>query len=180
MGLGKTIEVITLIVSGRPQSTPDTSNISSVFLFNFYLILGVFLVYPTTIQGSSGRIVSRSKTTLIVCPLSTITNWEEQLAVHVRSGTLSVYVYHGASRCQDIKSLCNYVSSPSFSFSSHREIAGSLPFSAYGELPILSLFLLMGKLLMLFHDFLGCCHNHVQCIIERVWQRYQERFVSFF
>lgn len=39
-----------------------------------------------------------TKGTLIVCPLSTVSNWEDQIQSHVKRGALSVYVYHGASR----------------------------------------------------------------------------------
>ncbi len=51
-----------------------------------------------------------TKGTLIVCPLSTVSNWEEQIQAHVKRGTLSVYVYHGAARCQDPRVLSKFVS----------------------------------------------------------------------
>ncbi|KAJ1725271.1 hypothetical protein LPJ53_000498 [Coemansia erecta] len=46
--------------------------------------------------------------TLIVCPLSTMGNWEEQVASHVRSRALSIYSYHGPGRIQNPKKLCEY------------------------------------------------------------------------
>ncbi|KAJ2318968.1 hypothetical protein IWW52_002244, partial [Coemansia sp. RSA 2704] len=46
--------------------------------------------------------------TLIVCPLSTMGNWEEQVKTHVRARGLSVYPYHGNARCRNIKRLCHY------------------------------------------------------------------------
>jgi SNF2 family DNA or RNA helicase len=39
-----------------------------------------------------------TKATLIVAPLSTVSNWEEQLATHVKPGVLSTYIYHGPNR----------------------------------------------------------------------------------
>eukprot|EP00842_Homolaphlyctis_polyrhiza_P000119 jgi/Hompol1/1107/HPOL_003168-RA len=42
-----------------------------------------------------------SRATLIVCPLSTVTNWEDQIESHTLGQSLSVYVYHGTSRSQD-------------------------------------------------------------------------------
>ncbi|KAJ2213186.1 hypothetical protein EV179_004061 [Coemansia sp. RSA 487] len=46
--------------------------------------------------------------TLIICPLSTMTNWEDQINMHVESGRLSVYPYHGPSRHKNPKRLCQY------------------------------------------------------------------------
>ncbi|KAJ1892757.1 hypothetical protein LPJ66_006152, partial [Kickxella alabastrina] len=46
--------------------------------------------------------------TLIVCPLSTMGNWEEQVATHVRPCTLTVQAYHGPTRVRDPKKLCQY------------------------------------------------------------------------
>src|SRR5579871_238240 len=49
-----------------------------------------------------------TKATLIVAPLSTVSNWEEQLATHVQPGILSTYVYHGANREGSIDRLSEY------------------------------------------------------------------------
>eukprot|EP00903_Cladosiphon_okamuranus_P011919 g11195.t1 len=43
--------------------------------------------------------------TLVVCPMSVLSNWETQLAEHVKEGALDVYPYHGGSRNQDAKFL---------------------------------------------------------------------------
>lgn len=71
----------------------------------------------------------RSKGTLIVCPLSTVVNWESQIEEHVglatraiaskkkkgdksRSSTpasgLSIYIYHGNNRTNDLAELASY------------------------------------------------------------------------
>jgi SWI/SNF-related matrix-associated actin-dependent regulator of chromatin subfamily A3 len=62
------------------------------------------------------RLIKRSRATLIICPLSTIQNWEYQIEEHTRLATsadddssstssrkrgLSVYVYHGIGRTTD-------------------------------------------------------------------------------
>lgn len=49
-----------------------------------------------------------TKATLIIAPLSTVSNWEEQLATHVKSGILSTYIYHGANREGSIDKLSEY------------------------------------------------------------------------
>ncbi|KAJ1798824.1 hypothetical protein LPJ59_002252 [Coemansia sp. RSA 2399] len=46
--------------------------------------------------------------TLIICPLSTMSNWEDQVRLHVEPGRLSIYPYHGQSRHKNPKSLCRY------------------------------------------------------------------------
>src|SRR5271156_5094776 len=49
-----------------------------------------------------------TKTTLIIAPLSTVSNWEEQLATHVKEGVLSTYIYHGTNREGSIDKLAQY------------------------------------------------------------------------
>ncbi|KAL1883815.1 hypothetical protein VTK73DRAFT_8351 [Phialemonium thermophilum] len=48
------------------------------------------------------------KSTLLVCPLSTITNWEEQIKQHIRPGTISYHIYHGPNRIKDASQLANF------------------------------------------------------------------------
>ncbi|KAK4181870.1 SNF2 family N-terminal domain-containing protein [Triangularia setosa] len=48
------------------------------------------------------------KATLLVCPLSTITNWEEQIKQHIEPGKLNYYIYHGANRIKDAVQLSRY------------------------------------------------------------------------
>lgn len=76
------------------------------------------------------RLIIRSRATLIVCPLSTVVNWESQIEEHIgvaavgssskrrikgdKSGTstpaggLSVYIYHGNNRTSDLAELADY------------------------------------------------------------------------
>jgi len=49
-----------------------------------------------------------TKATLVIAPLSTVSNWEEQLATHVRPCFLSTYVYHGTNREGSIDKLAEY------------------------------------------------------------------------
>ncbi|KAJ3032043.1 UNVERIFIED_CONTAM: hypothetical protein HDU68_008076 [Siphonaria sp. JEL0065] len=49
-----------------------------------------------------------SQGTLIVCPLSTVQNWEEQFGAHVKPNTVKICVYHGPNRLQDPKELAKY------------------------------------------------------------------------
>ncbi len=53
--------------------------------------------------------VSRNgKGTLLVCPLSTITNWEEQIKQHIQPYALSYHVYHGQNRIKDANVLSRF------------------------------------------------------------------------
>ncbi|KAK4193912.1 SNF2 family N-terminal domain-containing protein [Podospora australis] len=49
-----------------------------------------------------------AKTTLLVCPLSTVTNWEEQMKQHIRPGAISYYIYHGPNRIKDLAQLASF------------------------------------------------------------------------
>ncbi|SPO20261.1 related to RAD16 - nucleotide excision repair protein [Ustilago trichophora] len=51
----------------------------------------------------------RSRATLIVCPLSVVSNWEEQFKEHwARRKRPSIYIYHGPSRATNIKWIANH------------------------------------------------------------------------
>ena len=48
------------------------------------------------------------KATLLICPLSTVTNWEEQIKQHIKPGTLSYHIYHGPNRIKDVSQLASF------------------------------------------------------------------------
>lgn len=87
MGLGKTLLCLALIVSTWDPSVDWAQE---------------------SLLEEEGRKMKRSKTTLLVSPLSTVANWEEQIAAHIAPESFSYYVYHGANRCQDIDALAEY------------------------------------------------------------------------
>jgi SWI/SNF-related matrix-associated actin-dependent regulator of chromatin subfamily A3 len=72
MGLGKTLEIIALICSPADGAgvLPTARPISDVY----------------------------SNSTLIVCPLSVIGNWELQIRMHCQPDRLKTYVYHGPNK----------------------------------------------------------------------------------
>ena len=88
MGLGKTLSVLSTVTYTLEDAAQwvDTSDTSS------------------TKDGVKLRNV---KTTLLVCPLSVIANWEEQIATHTRPGSLQSYVFHGSNRNADPEFLAN-------------------------------------------------------------------------
>jgi SNF2 family DNA or RNA helicase len=54
------------------------------------------------------KLARNAKTTLLVCPLSTVTNWEEQIKQHIQPGTLTYHIYHGANRIKDVNKLVEF------------------------------------------------------------------------
>ncbi|KAF9186801.1 hypothetical protein BGZ50_002271 [Haplosporangium sp. Z 11] len=113
MGLGKTITVISLIAATLDRGRYlqfDPAALGALQAGNMIgqnirqlLPPGMGLhqhAAPLSLtQQPSFR--TKSHATLIVCPLSTVQNWEEQFENHVRKDSLNVYVYHGGLRVAD-------------------------------------------------------------------------------
>lgn len=49
-----------------------------------------------------------SRATLIICPKSVMSTWEEQIKLHTKTGTLTLYSYHGTNRTQDLDELAGH------------------------------------------------------------------------
>lgn len=133
MGLGKTLSILSLISSTMDEarefqhlppeqpSAPETKQAKND-LDAAQAPLGLTPLSRNT------------KSTLIICPLSTITNWEEQIKQHVAPGKLSYHIYHGANRIKDLSRLSMFdivittYGSVSNELSSRRKAkAGSFP-----------------------------------------------------
>ncbi|KAI5868628.1 SNF2 family N-terminal domain-containing protein [Durotheca rogersii] len=111
MGLGKTLSILSLVVSSldeaeqwsslppvQPQAPPAPKNGSTSQQFD------VPIPQPLGLT----RLRQNGRATLLICPLSTITNWEEQIKMHVKPGQLKYYVYHGSNRLKDPKKLAEF------------------------------------------------------------------------
>ncbi|PKY43125.1 hypothetical protein RhiirA4_340782 [Rhizophagus irregularis] len=103
MGLGKTIQMIALILGTQKEAVDFAKKPSAVSNSGESS-------FSSSIQSGDENSIGnfKSKGTLIICPLSTVANWEEQLVNHVQEGALNVYVYHGGSRTSDPSHLINY------------------------------------------------------------------------
>jgi SNF2 family DNA or RNA helicase len=107
MGLGKTLSILSLISSSAEEaqlfqhfspeqpSAPETKQTKGDM---------------DASQAPLGLtpVARNIKATLIICPLSTITNWEEQIKQHVAPGELSYHIYHGPNRIKDLARLASY------------------------------------------------------------------------
>ncbi|KAK1261023.1 hypothetical protein QJS04_geneDACA023447 [Acorus gramineus] len=77
MGMGKTIQAISLVLSARSIERTETSG------------------------GASGGLPS-VRTTLVVCPLVAMIQWMGEIAAHTEKGSVRVLAYHGAKRGKEL------------------------------------------------------------------------------
>ncbi|KAJ3297736.1 hypothetical protein HK104_000147 [Borealophlyctis nickersoniae] len=115
MGLGKTLELISLVLKSQPPGPvhppPPPRPPPATPPDPYHFLPGRQPKQPRipplpSADTPGGTIPSRA--TLIVCPLSTVGNWEDQIVSHVGEGKLQVYVYHGGGREKDAKTLAKY------------------------------------------------------------------------
>lgn len=109
MGLGKTITTIAMIAKtlgeaisfgNSPLKNSDDDELT---------ILGDTRNRRTAEQARKEELRCRSRATLLVCPLSIITNWESQIRQHWHEKAQpSIYIYHGQSRLRDPYALADY------------------------------------------------------------------------
>ena len=64
-----------------------------------------------------------SKTNLVVCPLSVLAQWTDEIRTHSEKNQISVYVYHGPSRVRDIK----YLAQQDVVITTYATLAAELP-----------------------------------------------------
>lgn len=93
MGLGKTLNVLSLICQTKNESR-------------------AFAELPPPrpkYAGDRTDIIGNNRATLLICPLSTMANWEEQIRQHVRNPTqnMKYLVYHGQGRTNEPEELCD-------------------------------------------------------------------------
>lgn len=96
MGLGKTLQIISLTVNSLDDSKTFAKKKYSP---------------PKDKEKSDDKDdppLLPVKTTLLISPLSTIGNWEEQIQAHVHPDTLNTYIYHGSKRETCLTKLANY------------------------------------------------------------------------
>lgn len=107
MGLGKTLSVLSLV----------TSSMAAAYQWE-----RLAAIQPEVPETKSSRhsalppqpnleltpVVRNTRATLLVCPLSTVTNWEEQIKQHIRPGSFTYHIYHGSNRIKDPLKLADF------------------------------------------------------------------------
>jgi SNF2 family DNA or RNA helicase len=110
MGLGKTLSVLSLVsvtmeeagkwalLEPKQPMAPENKKPSS----------STQILAARHPQLELTRLLRNGKGTLLVCPLSTITNWEEQIKQHVKEDSLTYHIYHGQNRIKDAEQLSQF------------------------------------------------------------------------
>lgn len=96
MGMGKTIEILSLILTNKFENQVINEN-------------------------EENKIPC--KTTLIVCPLSVVNQWVNELKMHTPPNYLSIYIYHGTNRNRDSA----FLTSHDVVITTYPTLAGEIP-----------------------------------------------------
>lgn len=108
MGLGKTLSILSLIVSTLELAQEWTKLDPSESMDQRDIHERQGKGKTALPKCQQAQLKKNCKTTLLVSPLSTIANWEEQIKQHIKPGTLKYYIYHGTNRIKDIQKLAEF------------------------------------------------------------------------
>ena len=89
MGLGKTLEALAHFVS----TIEEARQLNEM---------------ETTSVGVDGSELEDVGTTLLICPKNVMSNWEEQIAAHLKDGSVNYHLFYGSNRTQDLSELREY------------------------------------------------------------------------
>eukprot|EP00250_Pteridium_aquilinum_P002311 c12509_g1_i2 orf=41-2893(+) len=97
MGMGKTIQAISLILTSRALNCCPLNNPSPN--------VNCCATLPNAPPVAE---LPQLKATLVVCPLIAVTQWKNEIARFTQKGSVKVLVYHGIKRCKDFAELADY------------------------------------------------------------------------
>ena len=83
-GLGKTIEILALILANAPATLSKR------------------------MRGKKLKGGEKHGVTLVVCPASVLIQWHDELCQHTAPGTLKILKWHGPKKTRDIKRILKY------------------------------------------------------------------------
>src|SRR5690242_18172707 len=128
MGLGKTVSILALILATSRAVTADTAEAAEreamerkgkvVLKMNKAgKVESIKTLAERAKEEEQKKAAERASdptnkspdychTTLVVCPLSVISNWQDQINAHIKPKYLTVYTYHGAQR---LRGMCQCV-----------------------------------------------------------------------
>ena len=111
MGLGKTIEMLSLMHSHRSDVAMQASGSSIDSVANL-----------PRLPMNSSSIEAAPCTTLVVAPMSLLAQWESEAAKASKPGTLKTMVYYGSDKAANLQNLCceaNATSAPNLIITSY-------------------------------------------------------------
>ncbi|KAJ5613201.1 hypothetical protein N7510_006395 [Penicillium lagena] len=91
MGLGKTLSVLSLVTASLFTEAREWER-----------------TMPSRDLVRRFPGIRNTRTTLLVVPLSTVSNWVSQIKEHLKPKSVSYYVFHGSSRTNDVDELSKY------------------------------------------------------------------------
>ena len=111
MGLGKTIEMLSLMHSHRSEISMQASQASPSSITNL-----------PRLPKSSSSVEPAPSTTLVVAPMSLLAQWESESVKASKPGTLKAMVYYGSEKAANLQNLCceaNAASAPNLIITSY-------------------------------------------------------------
>ena len=95
MGLGKTIEMLSLMHSHRSEVSMSASEVGHTSVNNL-----------PRLPKNSASVEQAPCTTLVVAPMSLLAQWESEATKASKPGTLRTMVYYGTEKAANLQNLC--------------------------------------------------------------------------
>ena len=111
MGLGKTIEMLSLMHSHRSDISMEASSAGPSSVTNL-----------PRLPKNSASVEPAPSTTLVVAPMSLLAQWESESVKASKPGTLKAMVYYGSEKAANLQNLCceaNAASAPNLIITSY-------------------------------------------------------------
>lgn len=108
MGLGKTIQMLSLIHSHRSEASQH-ARLSSKDGLNQLQRMG----------KNSSNVLHAPRTTLVVAPMSLLSQWHSEAEKASKAGTMKIQLYYGAEKALNLQSLCSGSNAPDLVITSY-------------------------------------------------------------
>ncbi|QYT03261.1 Rad5p protein [Trichoderma simmonsii] len=108
MGLGKTIQMLSLIHSHRSEASQQARS-SPIHGLSQLQRLG----------KNSSNVLEAPRTTLVVAPMSLLSQWQSEAEKASLPGTMKIQLYYGAEKALNLQSLCSGSNAPDLVITSY-------------------------------------------------------------